>query len=751
MPSLPDSVLRALRREPAERVTPHPDQTGSAYGMSPKRMLSGALAGAVIIASGAATAAWNNPYPESESGANIIYSSFSERPKHLDPVRSYSSDEYMFIAQVYEPPLQYHFLKRPYELIPLTARKMPVVTYYDDAENVLRGDAAVEDIAYSEYEFTIEPGIRYQPHPALATDDTGEYIYHQLERRDIADIHALSQFSSKGTRELTAADYVYQIKRMADPRRHCPIAGVMAEYILGFEDTMQELNRLREEADDSFIDLRNVEMRGLEVVDRYTWRIRIRGKYPQFLYWQAMPFFAPMPWEAELFHSQPGMDEKNMTLDWYPIGTGPYMLSENNPNMRMVLERNPNFHGEAYPGDGEPGDREAGLLDDTGKPLPFADRVVFSREQEAIPAWNKFLQGYYDSSGISSDSFDQAIRFNIEGEAALTREMRERGIRLSTAVETSTIYIGFNMQDGTLGADTERGRKLRRAISIAVDMEEYISIFANGRALAAQGPVPPGIFGDREGREGLNTYVYDWIDGGPKRKSISEARELMREAGYPGGTDQETGQALALNFEAVSRGPDDKARFNWLRKQFDKLGIQLIIRATDYNRFREKMVKGTGQIYMWGWNADYPDPENFLFLLYGPNSKAENNGENTSNYSNPEFDRLFEQMKTMDNTPERQRIIDEMMEIIRRDAPWIWGFHPKSFALYHGWYKNVKPNLMANNTLKYRRVDPRQRAELREEWNQPVMWPIYLVLSVLVAMLAMAVVFYRSHERKTAK
>jgi len=463
-----------------------------------------------------------------------------------------------------------------------------------------------------------------------------------------------------------------------------------------------------------------------------------------------MPFFAPMPWEAELFHARPGMEEKNISLDWYPIGTGPYMLAENNPNLRMVLQRNPNFHGESYPTEGEPGDRAAGLLADAGKPLPFADKVVFSREKEAIPAWNKFLQGYYDSSGVSSDSFDQAVRFNTQGEAALTAEMKEQGIKLSTAVQTSTIYIGFNMLDETLGASTERGRKLRRAISIAVDMEEYISIFANGRAIAAQGPIPPGIFGDREGEAGVNPYVYEWEDGRARRKPLSEARALMREAGYEGGEDPETGKPLSLNFEAVSRGPDDKARFNWLRKQFDKLGIQLIIRSTDYNRFREKMTKGTGQIYMWGWNADYPDPENFLFLLYGPNSKAKNNGENTSNYSNPEFDRLFERMKNMDNTPQRQRIIDRMIEIARRDAPWIWGFHPKSFSLYHTWYKNVKPNLMANNTLKYKRVDAELRARLREKWNQPVLWPVWAVILVIAATLILAVIFYRRHERRTA-
>jgi ABC-type transport system substrate-binding protein len=162
------------------------------------------------------------------------------------------------------------------------------------------------------------------------------------------------------------------------------------------------------------------------------------------------------------------------------------------------------------------------------------------------------------------------------------------------------------------------------------------------------------------------------------------------------------------------------------------------------------MLKGTGEIFFWGWNADYPDSENFLFLLYGPNSKAKFNGENASNYANPEFDGLFEKMKNMDNGPERKRIIDRMVNIARRDAPWLWGFHPKSFSLFHSWYRNVKPNLMANNTLKYKRVDPELRHRLREEWNEPVLWPIGMVGGLLVLSVIPAVVSFRRRERSTA-
>ena len=144
-----------------------------------------------------------------------------------------------------------------------------------------------------------------------------------------------------------------------------------------------------------------------------------------------------------------------------------------------------------------------------------------------------------------------------------------------------------------------------------------------------------------------------------------------------------------------------------------KLDIQLQIRATDYNRFQDKMLKGTAQIFQWGWNADYPDPENFMFLLYGRNSKVEHNGENACNYKSEEFDRLFERMKNMDNSPERQEVIDGMVEVLRRDAPWVFGFHPKQFVLYHGWYHNSKANLMANNTLKNRRINPALREQRR--------------------------------------
>ncbi len=680
---------------------------------------------------------WNNPYPAADQGKSIFYTAFAERPKHLDPARAYSENEYVFLAQIYQPPLQYHYLKRPYTLIPQAASAMPQVTYLDKSNRPLAANTPAVKVAFSVYEIKLRPNLRYQPHPAFARNAKGELEYHALDKDSLRGKYSLNDFSHTGTRAVTAADYVYQIKRLAHPAIHSPIAGLMGDYIVGLKNyatTLQQAQGKLKTQAATFLDLRDYPLEGVQVVDETTYRIKIYGKYPQFAYWLAMPFFSPMPVEAELFYAQQGLHERNLTLDWWPVGSGPYYLSENDPNQRMVLSRNPNFAGEFYPPEGEAEDASAGLLRDAGKPLPLIEQVVFSLEKETIPYWNKFLQGYYDAAGISSDSFDQAVQVSVGGETNVTNEMREQGITLSTSVATSTMYMGFNWLDPVVGGGGEKASKLRRAIAIAVDMEEFISIFANGRGIAAQSPIPPGIFGYREGEAGINPYVYKWVNDKPQRREIDEAKKLLAEAGYPNGLDEKTKQPLVIYLDTTATGVGSKARLDWLRKQLEKINLQLVARSTDYNRFQDKIRKGDTQMFYFGWNADYPDPENFLFLLHGAQSKVKFGGENAANYSNPEFDRLFEQMKNMENGVPRQKIIDEMLAILRRDSPWLWGHHPKDYALRHAWLHNSKPNKMANNNMKYLRIDAAQRDALRSRWNQPHGWPLGLLAAALLGL-----------------
>ena len=232
------------------------------------------------------------------------------------------------------------------------------------------------------------------------------------------------------------------------------------------------------------------------------------------------------------------------------------------------------------------------------------------------------------------------------------------------------------------------------------------------------------------------------------KKDIEAAKKLLNIAGYRNGIDENTGKPLILYFEATGAGPDTYAFLNWLRKQFKKINLQLVTRVTDYNRFQEKMINGTGQIFQWGWNADYPDPENFLFLLYGKNGKVKFGGENASNYSSQEFDKLFLKMKNMKNSLEREILINKILKIIQNDSPWVWGFHPKSFSLSHKWVENIESNLMANNTLKYKRIKNDIRMEKIKIWNKPNFILLYFLLFLVFIFLVSIFIMIKMKDRE---
>ena len=200
----------------------------------------------------------------------------------------------------------------------------------------------------------------------------------------------------------------------------------------------------------------------------------------------------------------------------------------------------------------------------------------------------------------------------------------------------------------------------------------------------------------------------------------------------------------------VKLGQMIKHVFAWLRKQLQKLGIQLQIRDTQYNRFQEKMNTGNAQLFLWGWAADYPDPENFLFLLYGPNGKVKYGGENAANYKSKAFDALFEKMKVLPDGQARQQVIDQMIRLVQVDAPWVWGFHPLFFKLSHIWVNPSKPNDMARNTLKYLSVQAKLRNELRDQWNHPIWWPLWILgLIFVISVIPVGIYYWRKEYRAT--
>lgn len=699
----------------------------------------------------------NSPYERDSAGRNVLYTAFAQRsPKYLDPASSYSTDETPFTYSIYDPLYQYAYLERPYRLIPKAAAAVVPAVYYDKDGRRLPDDAPGQSVALSVYDIPIKRGVLFAPHPAFARDASGKYVYWPLAGHELENKFGIPDFPRTGTRELTADDYVYAFRRLASPRVVSPAFSVLAGHIVGMREYGQRLKKIDQAAGarKQWLDLRKYAFDGVQALDSHTLRIKVKGKYPQFKYWLAMTFTAPIPWEADRFYAQPGMAAHDLSLNTWPVGTGPYMLVKSIPNRRHVLARNPNFRGDPYPCEGAPGDEQAGLLADCGKPTPFIDRIVFSLEKESVPLMGKFLQGYYDIPEVDGGGYGVAMRVAAGDSAEKAALYKDHGLQLLTSTEAQIYYLGFNWLDPVVGKGAtpeqqEKNRKLRQAISIAFNWEQYVSIFQNDQAQVAQGPIPPGVPGYQPPPEGLNKSVYVYKDGHAERRSLDEARRLLAQAGYPDGRDAVTGKPLILHFDSAG-GLGSSATLDWMRRQLKALNVELEVRATDYNRFQDKMSRGSTQMFMWGWVADYPDAENFLFLLYGPNAKAGKGGENASNYENPEFDRLFEQMRYLDDGPEKNAIIHKMVAIVQADMPWMFGYFPKSGGAYQAWVHNAKPTQMVRNTLQYYRLDPAMRAEKIRQWNRPVWWPAWLLLALLLAGVYPAYRVIRRREALTA-
>jgi ABC-type transport system substrate-binding protein len=730
-----------------------------------KRIYAAAMFAALAVSLAACD---NSPWSKGAGSANTIYSAMIENtPRHLDPTASYWSNDTLVTYQVYEPPYGYHYLKRPFELIPKSAEKVVAPIYLDKNGVRLPDDAPGALVAESVYDVPIKKGILYQPHPAFAVDEKGHYLYHDLAAGGIGERRTPLEFEHTGTRELVADDFVYAIKRHATTRITTPIFGVFSEYVLGLKEYGELIKRedasLRKGLDPAsldkpFLDFRRWPLAGATAPEKHLLRIRLHGKYPQWKYWMQMTFLAPVPWEADAFYAQPGMAERGMTLDQWPVGTGPYMVTSFEKDRRIVMARNPNYRGEPYPCEGTPGDQKAGLLADCGKKTPFVDTIVATVEREGTPQRNKFRDGYYDLEVFERTDMGMAYLVEMLDSDQVRADYEKKGFNFPKYSDVNSYIIGFNMIDPVLGhgdspAQAARNRKLRQAISIAIDWDEYSKIFPKKAGQTAMSPLPEGIPGSREGTpEGINPVTYQTIAGKAVRRSIDDAKRLMVEAGYPNGRDAKTGTPLVLNYDFYAPPtPERKPEIDWVVRQFAKIDIQLEVRATDNNQYQDKVRKGKHQVFWSGWNADYPDAENFLFLFYGPNSKSVSDGENTANYQNPEYDKLFTQLKMLDDGPEKQAVIDKMVTILQQDAPWSFGFYPWASAAVQSWVKNSKPAILIRDHGRYLRLDTQARVASLAAWNKPQYWPIALLLAALAALLLFARRSLRKRERINAR
>ncbi|MCA1595618.1 MAG: ABC transporter substrate-binding protein, partial [Chloroflexi bacterium] len=646
----------------------------------------------------------------------------SEDPKTLDPTVAYDTLVSGILAQICDTYLQYNYLKRdPLVLEPLLGASMPVRQPYDlTTQDPLMGKngAPVTDsrgkpvthavLHHGEvWTFTIKRGIHYADDPCFA--------------------------NGRG-REVTAADFVYSFKRMADPSVNCPILSYITPHVVGmqaFFDAEASRMAAAKKAGKEYLCNLDAPVQGvqLDTHNPYVFRLILQDKYPQLKYLMAMQFTAPIPHEAIEYYNGGPHGQFRM----HPVGAGPYRLAEWDERHRIVLERNPYYHTDRYPTQGAPGDTAAGLLADAGKPLPFDDRIVFTVIPESVPGWNLFQQGYLDSYGVPKETFDKVITTR----GALSPEMKARGIILQTAPGMDVNYLAFNMEDSLVGGYTPKKRKLRQALSLAFDSKEFLDLILNGRGITAQSPLPPGLFGYDPGYQ--DPY---------RQTNLAKAKQLLAEAGYPGGIDPATGSRLEINYDDSGATPDAREQNGLVIRQLERLGIKVNERQQTFAVFQDRVNSGQFQLISFGWVADYPDPENFYLLFYGPNKGP---GPNSARYNNPEFDAVFRQMASMDDGPERLKLIHRLRDILQEDCPWIYNFHSLSYGLRYDWLKNAKPHPVAYNSAKYIRIDYAERARKQAEWNRPRYDVVAGVIVVLVLGCLPAILAARRRRQLSAR
>ncbi len=464
-------------------------------------------------------------------------------------------------------------------------------------------------------------------------------------------------------RGLAAEDFILAWKRMADlNNRSTNYSAIFAGYIEGLDEFREYTGGVKE------VDYGR-PVAGLQAPDPHTLEITLTRPHNFLLYWLAHLPTAPVAREV--------LERYGRDLVNHPVGTGPFRLVGNFRSNSFTMARNENFRRENYPDRAAPALAERGLLADAGRRIPFLDRIEWTIIEESQPYWLAFLDGKIDSAGIPKDSFDRVITTARE----LSPALAARGIRLIKAEDPSIFYYGFNMDDPVVGAN----RPLRQAMSLAFDRETYIETFLNGRGRVPAGPIPPMIPGFRP--EKVNPYTrYD-----PER-----ARALLKKAEEIAG-----GPLPILKLAIPGTDTESRQQGEFFRIQMRRLGLEVEADYMTWPKFQDAAKTRSHQVFALGWVADYPDAQNFLLLFYGPHRSP---GPNTSNYSNPEFDALYEEAIAIPDPEKRIPLYHEMEDIVIEDCPWLLTTYRVVYALYHDRLGNYHPHDFLSGTMKFQKV-----------------------------------------------
>lgn len=561
--------------------------------------------------------------PDEDPKLKILNTTLKDDAHTLDPVAAYDVVSLEIVPAIYETLYQYEYLSSPIRVIPLLAADMP--KFSQDRLTVT---------------IPIRRGVRFHDDPAFK-DSNG-----------------------KG-RELRAHDLVYSLKRHALPLLRSQGWWLFDGKVAGMTELHDRLNRA-EKKDIPYILAEDIP--GLKALDDYTLQIQLNRPYPQLLHVLTMSFTAAVAKEAVAAYA----DADGRYAD-HPVGTGHFTLKKWERGHRIVLDRNPGPHPEFYPIDGAQKFRERGMLTDAGKALPLVDRVIARVIRERQPEWLGFLKGHHDIIEVQKDFLAQAI----QNESELSPELAKKKIQLSIEAGNIIYWVTFNMKDPILG----KNKRLRQALSSAIDRKRWIEIFTEGTGAKMSTPVPPGI----QDRLDTGTIKYDY--------DLKRAQRLLADAGYPGGRG-------LPEFTFDVRGADTTMRqtAEFFVGEFAKIGVRVKPSTNAFNAFLEKAKNANLQIALGNWVLDYPDVENVYQLFYGPNSAP---GPNEAGFNHPEFNHLYEAMTVMEPGPARAKLIARMDAILQEEVPWAMGYYYRDYRLAQPWVRNYRGTEWVPSKFKF--------------------------------------------------
>ncbi len=485
----------------------------------------------------------------------------------------------------------------------------------------------------------------------------------------------------RGTRrELTAQDYAYAIRRLVDPQVASPNLWMVEGRIEGIDEAVARARKAgRLDYDEP--------IRGLEVLDRYRLRIRLAKPDYNFLYILAIPNLGAQAREV--------VEHYGADIGAHPVGTGPYRLAEWKRSSKIVLARNPGFREEYYHAEPPADDAVSQRLhaEMKGKRIPQIDRVEIYVIEESQPRWLAFLNNELDWINLPYEFNSMAIPGG-----RVAPYLARRGVKYIPDIDPDVTYLYFNMKDPVWGGYTPEKVALRRAVSLAYSNEDEVFLIRNGNAIEAHSPLPPGVLG------------YDPAFSLGRTHDTAKAKALLDMFGYvdrDGDGWRETPEGGPLTFVYATE-PDQLSRLftqHW-KKSMDAVGIRMEVLTEKWPDLRKKSKLGKLQNWHLAWGADYPDGENFLQLLYGPNCGSSNDGC----FQLAEYDRLYEQAAALPPGPERTRIYQRMARLIAAYAPWKLNSHRKRSQMVQPWVLGWRKHPILHDAYRYADIDLDVRA-----------------------------------------